>query len=98
MPGFGNHFSSEALPDALPKGLNNPQKCPYNLYNECISGTAFTAPRDHNQRSWLYRIRPSVSHRPFKKCDRGSIRGSFADAIPNPNQVGNYSALQCVTN
>ncbi|KAI8376480.1 homogentisate 1,2-dioxygenase [Radiomyces spectabilis] len=64
--GFGNHFTSEALPGALPKGQNTPQKCPYNLYAEQLSGTAFTVPRTHNQRSWLYRIRPSVVHAPFK--------------------------------
>ena len=87
MPGFGNHFSTEALPGALPKGMNNPQKCPYNLYNECLSGTAFTAPRDANQRTWLYRIRPSVCHRPFKKIDRGAVRGAFENEEVNPNQV-----------
>ncbi|KAF1798758.1 homogentisate 1,2-dioxygenase [Mucor lusitanicus] len=65
--GFGNHFSSEALKDALPKGQNTPQKCPYNLYAEQLSGTAFTVPRTHNQRSWLYRIRPSVVHAPFTR-------------------------------
>jgi homogentisate 1,2-dioxygenase len=48
--GFGNQFSSEALPGALPKGQNTPQKCPYNLYAEQLSGTAFTVPRTHNQR------------------------------------------------
>ncbi len=48
--GFGNHFSSEALPDSLPKGQNTPQKCPYNLYAEQLSGTAFTVARTHNQR------------------------------------------------
>lgn len=26
LPGFGGHFCSEALPQALPKGQNNPQK------------------------------------------------------------------------
>jgi homogentisate 1,2-dioxygenase len=50
LEGFGNHFTSEALKDALPKGQNTPQKCPYNLYAEQLSGTAFTAPRSHNQR------------------------------------------------
>lgn len=50
MPGFGNEFSSEALTGALPMGQNNPQMCAYGLYAEQISGTAFTAPREHNQR------------------------------------------------
>ncbi len=61
MSGFGNHFASEALPGALPVGQNSPQRCPYGLYAEQLSGSAFTA-RENNQRSWLYRIRPSVLH------------------------------------
>ncbi|CAN6482714.1 unnamed protein product [Victoria cruziana] len=65
--GFGNHFSSEALPGALPKGQNSPLVCPYGLYAEQISGTSFTAPRKHNLRSWLYRIKPSVTHEPFQR-------------------------------
>eukprot|EP00939_MAST-03C_sp_MAST-3C-sp1_P001640 g1640.t1 len=63
--GFGNYVRSEALKNALPKGQNNPQKCPYGLYAEQLSGTAFTRPRHQNLRSWLYRIRPSVQHEPF---------------------------------
>ena len=45
MPGFGNDFETEALPDALPQGMNSPQKCNYGLYGEQLSGTAFTAPQ-----------------------------------------------------
>jgi len=60
--GFGNGFESEALPGALPIGRNSPQRCAYGLYAEQLSGSAFTAPRAANQRSWLYRIRPTVSH------------------------------------
>ncbi len=62
MPGFGNDFETEALPGALPQGQNSPQKCAYGLYAEQLSGTAFTAPRGQNERSWCYRIRPSVKH------------------------------------
>lgn len=62
MTGFGNEFATEAFPGALPKRQNSPQHCPYGLYAEQISGTAFTAPRAVNARSWLYRIRPSVRH------------------------------------
>ena len=62
MPGFGNDFETEALPDALPQGQNSPQRCPYGLYAEQLSGSPFTAPRGTNERSWLYRIRPSVRH------------------------------------
>ena len=62
MSGFGNDFETEALRDALPKGQNSPQKCAYGLYAEQLSGTPFTAPRGKNERSWCYRIRPSVKH------------------------------------
>ncbi|GAN80914.1 homogentisate 1,2-dioxygenase [Acidocella aminolytica] len=62
LPGFGNDFETEALPGALPQGQNSPQRCPYGLYAEQLSGSPFTAPRGSNERSWLYRIRPSVRH------------------------------------
>ena len=62
MPGFGNDFETEALPGALPQGMNSPQKCEYGLYGEQLSGTAFTAPNAQNERTWCYRIRPSVKH------------------------------------
>ncbi len=62
MPGFGNDFETEALPGALPQGQNSPQRCAYGLYAEQLSGSPFTAPRGSNERSWLYRIRPSVKH------------------------------------
>jgi homogentisate 1,2-dioxygenase len=58
LSGFNNHFSTEALPGALPAAQNSPQRCPYGLYAEQISGTAFTAPRGANRRAWCYRIRP----------------------------------------
>jgi homogentisate 1,2-dioxygenase len=70
MSGFGNSFETEALPGALPVGRNSPQKCAYGLYAEQISGSPFTAPRASNERSWLYRIRPSVRHSGrFSKID-----------------------------
>ncbi|MCT8999792.1 homogentisate 1,2-dioxygenase [Chelativorans intermedius] len=62
MPGFGNDFETECLPGALPQGQNSPQRPPYGLYAEQLSGSPFTAPRGANERSWLYRIRPSVRH------------------------------------
>ncbi len=58
LTGFGNEHSSEAVPGALPEGRNAPQRAPLGLYAEQLSGTAFTEPRAHNRRSWLYRIRP----------------------------------------
>ncbi|CAG8579348.1 480_t:CDS:10 [Acaulospora morrowiae] len=90
LEGFGNHFVSEALPDALPKGQNTPQKCPYGLYAEQLSGTAFTVDRKHNERSWLYRIRPSACHKPFEKFQQPTdIVGQFngKEINFNPNQT-----------
>lgn len=62
MPGFGNDFETEAREGALPQGQNSPQRCAYGLYAEQLSGSPFTAPRGTNERSWLYRLRPSVKH------------------------------------
>jgi len=88
MPGFGNHFSTEAVPGALPVGQNSPQKTPLGLYAEQLSGTAFTAPRTENRRSWLYRLRPSAQHPAYQKIDRGLIRsGPFDEAPANPNRM-----------
>src|ERR1043166_1125452 len=85
--GFGNTFSTEALPGALPVGRNSPQRCPYGLYAEQLSGTAFTAPRADNRRSWLYRIRPSAMHTPFERMDAGGIVGAFGQEPTPPNQL-----------
>jgi homogentisate 1,2-dioxygenase len=75
MSGFGNTFETEALPGALPVGRNSPQKVNYGLYAEQLSGSPFTAPQATNQRSWLYRIRPTVRHTGrFEKIDRGKVR------------------------
>jgi homogentisate 1,2-dioxygenase len=75
LSGFGNGFETEALPGALPIGRNSPQRCPYGLYAEQLSGSPFTAPRKTNERSWLYRIRPTVSHwGQFEKADIGLWR------------------------
>jgi homogentisate 1,2-dioxygenase len=85
--GFGNEFATEALEGALPVGQNSPQRAAYGLYAEQLSGTAFTAPRGANRRSWLYRIRPAAVHRPFAKIDNGRIESRF-DAVPTPpNQL-----------
>lgn len=66
IPGFGNNVSTEAVAGALPIGRNSPQRPPFGLYAEQLSGTAFTAPRAENRRSWLYRLRPTADHRPFE--------------------------------
>ncbi len=86
--GFGNQFETEALPGALPMGRNSPQRCAYGLYAEQLSGSPFTAPRAHNERSWLYRIRPSVRHiGRFAKADPGLWRTApcaEAELAPQP--------------
>ena len=79
MSGFGNSFETEALPGALPVGRNSPQKPHYGLYAEQLSGSPFTAPRSTNERSWLYRIRPSVKHSGrYRKVDKGLLRSAPA--------------------
>lgn len=90
LSGFGSHFSSEdsRCPNALPEGQNSPQKCAYGLYAEQLSGSAFTAPRTENVRSWLYRVRPSVVHQPFERYDVAPfLRGKWDEQHPNPNQM-----------
>jgi homogentisate 1,2-dioxygenase len=86
--GFGNECASEAMPGALPVGQNSPQRAPLGLYAEQISGTAFTAPRTSNRRSWAYRIRPSVMHKPYQPIAAGLLRSTPFDEVPtSPNQL-----------
>ena len=85
--GFGNEFASEALPGALPVGRNSPQRCPYGLYAEQLSGTAFTVPRAALRRTWLYRIRPSATHGAFRRIDDGLITNDFAAIETPPHQL-----------
>lgn len=86
--GFGNQHSSEAAPGALPHGRNSPQRAPLGLYAEQLSGSAFTEPRAHNRRSWLYRIRPSAAHPPFRRIDNGAVRTApFTETVPDPNRL-----------
>jgi homogentisate 1,2-dioxygenase len=84
--GFGNFVSSEALPGALPDH-NSPQRCPYGLYAEQLSGTAFTAPRASNRHTWLYRIRPSLMHSPFTPIEDQRLRLDVTGAEVSPNQL-----------
>lgn len=87
LSGFGNEHSSEAVPGALPHGRNSPQRAPLGLYAEQLSGTAFTEPRAHNRRSWLYRIRPSAAHPAFTRMDNGAIRTAPFTETPDPNRL-----------
>ncbi|HMN22390.1 MAG TPA: homogentisate 1,2-dioxygenase [Ottowia sp.] len=84
MSGFGNEFATEALPGALPDLGNSPQQAPYGLYVEQLSGTAFTAPRHANRRTWLYRIRPGAVHGAFEPCDAGRLWRTQPDDVPPP--------------
>jgi len=85
--GFANEFATQALPGALPVGRNSPQRAPYGLYAEQLSGTAFTAPRHSNRRSWLYRIRPAAVHLPFERLDNGRLLSRFDEVPAPPNQM-----------
>lgn len=84
--GFGSQFQSEALPGALPVGQNSPKECPYGLYAEQLSGTAFTVPPPHNLHTWLYRILPSVCHRPFAPYSRAAGSSRPGEFLASPNQ------------
>lgn len=86
--GFGNEFATEAIKGALPNGMNSPQKPAFGLYAEQFSGTSFTTPRVWNKRSWFYRIRPSVLHKPFRQIESGLLRSApFDEVITTPNQL-----------
>jgi len=89
LTGFGNHFATEAVAGALPQGQNSPQKVPFGLYAEQFSGTAFTAPRAENKRSWLYRLRPTASHRAFQLYQGAPLlrSGPFDELPPTPNRL-----------
>src|SRR5687767_2321130 len=89
LTGFGGHFATEAVAGALPVGRNSPQQVPFGLYAEQLSGTAFTAPRAENRRSWLYRLRPAASHPPFEPlASAGFLRTAPFDEVPaTPNRL-----------
>jgi homogentisate 1,2-dioxygenase len=83
LSGFANEFASEALPGALPVGQNSPQRVPYGLYTELLSGTAFTVPRSESRRTWMYRIRPSAAHGRFARLERQIAGGGLGPVNPN---------------
>lgn len=85
--GFGNQFTSEAEPGTLPQGRNSPQRAPRGLYAELISGSAFTAPRHLNQRTWVYRRQPSVvtaAYAPYEQPHWKSGAAGGESAPPDP--------------
>ncbi len=85
--GFGNEFATEAVPGALPAGQNSPQRVAHGLYAEQLSGTAFTAPRGQNRRSWLYRLRPAVMHGHFSQYAQPRLHNDFARGAVSPDQL-----------
>ena len=89
MSGFGNEHATEALPGALPAGRNSPQRPAYGLYAEQISGTAFTAPRAQNRRTWFYRIAPSVlAQSAYRRID-------LPLWLTAPSASGTFPHFQC---
>ncbi len=90
--GFNNEHESEALKGALPIGQFNPQKCPYGLYAEQFSSTAFTAPKHENRRTWMYRIRPSISMGDYSPIDKGLLRTAPLNGQPCPPNVMRWDA------
>ena len=85
--GFGNSFATEAVADTLPIGRNSPQRVAHGLYAEQLSGTAFTAPRSENRRSWLYRIRPAAMHGTFEPFAQNQFHNDFGSGPVTPDQL-----------
>ena len=81
----------------MPEGRNSPQRAAYGLYTEQLSGTAFTAPRGHNRRSWLYRIRPAAVHKPFTQLPSDRLVANFAEVPPTPPNQLRWDALPMPT-
>ena len=88
MTAFGGHFETEAADGALPKGRNSPQRPAFGLFTEQLSGSAFTAPRHDNRRSWLYRMRPTADHRPFVRYEGACLFAPGVSKAPlAPNRL-----------
>jgi homogentisate 1,2-dioxygenase len=88
LSGFGNEHATEAVAGALPVGQNSPQRVPFGLYAEQLSGTSFTAPRRENRRSWLYRLRPTAAHSAFHPIAKSTLESGPFDAVPpSPNRL-----------
>jgi len=85
--GFGNEFATEAVAGTLPQGRNSPQRVAHGLYAEQLSGTAFTAPRSQNRRSWLYRIRPGAMHGSFAPWAQPRLHNDFDTGPVSPDQM-----------
>ena len=91
--GFGNQFSSEAVAGALPQGRNSPQQAPLGLVAELISGSAFTAPRHLNQRTWVYRRQPSVVTGTYQPYAQPHLKSGAADGVTAPPDPLRWSPI-----
>ncbi|KAI0346063.1 homogentisate 1,2-dioxygenase [Trametopsis cervina] len=84
--GFGNSFTSEAIPGGLPVGQNTPQKHKWGLYPESLNGTPFTNSRETNERTWIYRIRPAVAHAGFHTSEPQNPNLEAEFSLKDPTQ------------
>ena len=91
--GFGNEFASEAVAGTLPQGRNSPQKVARGLYAELLSGTAFTAPRAENLRTWLYRRRPSVMCGSYERIAQPFLKTGAKDGVASPPDPMRWNPL-----
>jgi homogentisate 1,2-dioxygenase len=82
--GFGNQFTTEAVPGTLPQGRNSPQRAPHHLYAELLSGSAFTAPRAENRRTWMYRRQPSVVTGSYAAYEQPWLKTGAKDGVVSP--------------
>lgn len=86
--GLGNIFATETKPNLLPGVGNSPQKVAYDFYAEQINGTAFTAPRHKNFKTWMYRSIPSARHGDFKSVSYSNFKSPPYDEVPpTPQQL-----------
>ena len=95
--GFGNQFASEAVPGTLPQGRNSPQQVARGLYAELVSGSAFTAPRADNRRSWLYRRQPSVVTGPYQHYEHTSWTTGAAGGVAVPPEPLRWNPFPLAT-
>ena len=93
LSGYGNQHQSEAVPGALPVGHNSPQRVAHGLYAELLSGTAFTAPRYANLRTWLYRRLPSVGAGAYERLAHAWLKTGAAGGVKAPPNPMRWSAV-----
>ncbi len=83
QPGFGSTHESEALEGALPRQQNAPWPAPYGLYPELLNGTPFTVKNAQNSRVWMYRVRASFSHTPYRELASSGFTSELTNVEPN---------------